>query len=103
VRVVGGAYGGFCDFDTHSGMFTYSSYRDPNLLKTVDVYDGEPPAAGQQGSQPALLACTQTAAELRVRGSAAGQRIGVPGCFPFLPAALCWQSLPRDCVDRCWG
>lgn len=41
VRVVGGAYGGFCDFDNHSGMFTYSSYRDPNLLKTVDVYDGE--------------------------------------------------------------
>lgn len=40
VRVSGGAYGGFCDFDTHSGMFTYSSYRDPNLLKTVDVYDG---------------------------------------------------------------
>ncbi|EFN52070.1 hypothetical protein CHLNCDRAFT_139318 [Chlorella variabilis] len=40
VRVVGGAYGGFCDFDTHSGMFTFSSYRDPNLLKTVDVFDG---------------------------------------------------------------
>lgn len=40
VRVSGGAYGGFSDFDTHSGMFTYSSYRDPNLLKTVDVYDG---------------------------------------------------------------
>ena len=40
VRVSGGAYGAFCDFDTHSGMFTYSSYRDPNLLKTVDVYDG---------------------------------------------------------------
>lgn len=40
MRVVGGAYGGFCDFDNHSGMFTYSSYRDPNLLKTVDVYDG---------------------------------------------------------------
>lgn len=35
VRVVGGAYGGFCDFDSHSGMFTYMSYRDPNLLKTV--------------------------------------------------------------------
>eukprot|EP00887_Chlorella_sp_A99_P003900 scaffold11.g3900.t1 len=40
VRVVGGAYGGFCDFDTHSGMFTYSSYRDPNLLPTLDAYDG---------------------------------------------------------------
>lgn len=41
VRVSGGAYGGFCDFDSHNGMFTFSSYRDPNLLKTVDVYDGE--------------------------------------------------------------
>eukprot|EP00246_Nothoceros_aenigmaticus_P001222 TRINITY_DN11663_c0_g1_i1.p1 TRINITY_DN11663_c0_g1~~TRINITY_DN11663_c0_g1_i1.p1 ORF type:complete len:1083 (+),score=216.91 TRINITY_DN11663_c0_g1_i1:65-3313(+) len=40
VRVSGGAYGGFCDFDTHSGVFSYLSYRDPNLLKTVDIYDG---------------------------------------------------------------
>lgn len=44
--MVGGAYGGFCDFDNHSGMFTYSSYRDPNLLKTVDVYDGGWPWLG---------------------------------------------------------
>lgn len=35
VRVSGGAYGGFSDFDSHSGMFTFLSYRDPNLLKTV--------------------------------------------------------------------
>jgi len=40
VRVSGGAYGGFSDFDSHSGMFTYLSYRDPNLLKTLDNYDG---------------------------------------------------------------
>ena len=40
VRVVGGAYGGFSDFDSHSGMFTYLSYRDPNLMKTVANYDG---------------------------------------------------------------
>lgn len=40
VRVSGGAYGGFSDFDTHSGMFAYLSYRDPNLLGTLDVYDG---------------------------------------------------------------
>ncbi|XP_031491266.1 presequence protease 1, chloroplastic/mitochondrial-like isoform X2 [Nymphaea colorata] len=39
VRVSGGAYGGFCDFDTDSGVFSYLSYRDPNLLKTIDVYD----------------------------------------------------------------
>lgn len=30
VRVVGGAYGGFCSFDSHSGMFTYMSYRYGN-------------------------------------------------------------------------
>ncbi|KAG2705435.1 hypothetical protein I3843_05G047400 [Carya illinoinensis] len=40
VRVSGGAYGGFCNFDTHSGVFSFLSYRDPNLLKTLDVYDG---------------------------------------------------------------
>ncbi|KAL3515262.1 hypothetical protein ACH5RR_022164 [Cinchona calisaya] len=40
VRVSGGAYGGFCDFDTHSGVFSFLSYRDPNFLKTLDVYDG---------------------------------------------------------------
>lgn len=27
---------------SRSGMFTYLSYRDPNLMKTVDVYDGTP-------------------------------------------------------------
>lgn len=27
VRVMGGAYGGFCSFDSHSGMFQYLSYR----------------------------------------------------------------------------
>ena len=40
VRVSGGAYGGFSDFDSHSGMFSYLSYRDPNLLKTIANYDG---------------------------------------------------------------
>ncbi|MCB0174707.1 MAG: peptidase M16, partial [Anaerolineae bacterium] len=39
VRVQGGAYGGFCRFDSHSGVFNYLSYRDPNLLKTLDNYD----------------------------------------------------------------
>ncbi len=39
VRVQGGAYGGFCSFDPVSGNFSYLSYRDPNLLSTLDVYD----------------------------------------------------------------
>lgn len=39
VRVQGGAYGGFCSFDGRSGVFTYLSYRDPNLIGTLDTYD----------------------------------------------------------------
>ena len=39
VRVQGGAYGGFCIFDRRSGIFSYLSYRDPNLLKTLENYD----------------------------------------------------------------
>ena len=39
VRVQGGAYGAFCDFDSFSGVLTYVSYRDPNLLETLEVYD----------------------------------------------------------------
>lgn len=45
VRVSGGAYGGFSDFDTHSGMFSYLSYRDPNLTKTVRMLSSPAPPA----------------------------------------------------------
>ncbi len=39
VRVLGGAYGGFCVFNHRSGVLTYLSYRDPNLLDTLENYD----------------------------------------------------------------
>lgn len=39
VRVQGGAYGGMCSFNRQSGVFTFLSYRDPNLLDTLDIYD----------------------------------------------------------------
>jgi len=39
IRVVGGAYGGFCTFSPFSGFFSFLSYRDPNLDKTLDAYD----------------------------------------------------------------
>ena len=42
VRVQGGAYGGFCTLDHRSGNFTFLSYRDPNLLETLDIYDQTP-------------------------------------------------------------
>jgi Zn-dependent M16 (insulinase) family peptidase len=40
VRVQGGAYGGFCVFRKQSGVFSYLSYRDPNLAGTLENYDG---------------------------------------------------------------
>lgn len=42
IRAQGGAYGGFATFDTLSGIFAYLSYRDPNLLSTLDNYDATP-------------------------------------------------------------
>jgi Zn-dependent M16 (insulinase) family peptidase len=39
VRVQGGAYGAFSAFDRLSGVLTFVSYRDPNLEKTLDIFD----------------------------------------------------------------
>jgi presequence protease len=39
IRVQGGAYGAFCRFNQHSGVYSFLSYRDPNLVNTLDVYD----------------------------------------------------------------
>ena len=39
IRVIGGAYGSFCQFTGIDGFFSFLSYRDPNLSKTIDVYD----------------------------------------------------------------
>ena len=38
VRVVGGAYGCFGSF-TRNGKVTFASYRDPNLKRTLEIYD----------------------------------------------------------------
>lgn len=37
VRVKGGAYGSMCDF-SRFGLCSFSSYRDPNLRETYDIY-----------------------------------------------------------------
>ncbi len=39
IRVQGGAYGGFSVFDPDSGVFTFLSYRDPNVAATLENYD----------------------------------------------------------------
>lgn len=40
VRVQGGAYGSFSMFDRTSGSLSFVSYRDPNLTRTLETYDG---------------------------------------------------------------
>ncbi len=42
VRMQGGAYGSFNSFDFYSGDYGLVSYRDPNLVETLKVYDEIP-------------------------------------------------------------
>ncbi len=39
LRVQGGAYGAFSNLDRYSGVMSFVSYRDPNLLNTLENYD----------------------------------------------------------------
>ncbi|KAJ1445570.1 Metalloenzyme, LuxS/M16 peptidase-like protein [Pelagophyceae sp. CCMP2097] len=38
VRVAGGAYGAGCSLNPFTGAFAFSSYRDPNLGATLDIF-----------------------------------------------------------------
>ncbi len=42
VRLRGGAYGVSSAFNRRTGVFTYTSYRDPNVLATLEKYDQSP-------------------------------------------------------------
>ncbi|MDP1714899.1 MAG: insulinase family protein [Anaerolineales bacterium] len=39
IRVQGGAYGAFAQFDDSTGVFSFLSYRDPNIAATIENYD----------------------------------------------------------------
>jgi presequence protease len=39
IRVQGGAYGAYVVFDDRSGVLSYISYRDPNILETIASFD----------------------------------------------------------------
>ncbi len=39
IRVQGGAYGAFAQFDDATGVFSFLSYRDPNITATIKNYD----------------------------------------------------------------
>lgn len=38
IREKGGAYGGFAIYNTEEGLFSFASYRDPHIKRTLDIY-----------------------------------------------------------------
>ncbi|MCP4022830.1 MAG: peptidase M16 [Desulfobacteraceae bacterium] len=38
IREKGGAYGGFAIYNAEEGIFSFASYRDPHIVRTLDVY-----------------------------------------------------------------
>jgi len=86
VRVIGGAYGGFCSFDMKDGFFSFLSYRDPNLASTLDVYDA---TADDLEKSAALLAQDEEALATAIIGT-----IGDMDSAPS-PDMKGWTSLNR--------
>ncbi len=39
IREKGGAYGGFAIYNIEEGIFSFGSYRDPHIKRTLDVYE----------------------------------------------------------------
>lgn len=63
VRVIGGAYGGFARFSPSSGRFSFMSYRDPNLLNTLNTYDAAADALAAAVKEEAGSATAEAEAE----------------------------------------
>ncbi len=54
IRVIGGAYGGFCRFSP-SGQVYFGSYRDPNLKETLDNFAHTPEFLHTFAPEPDLM------------------------------------------------
>ena len=39
IREKGGAYGGFALYSPEDGLFCFASYRDPNIVSTIEAFD----------------------------------------------------------------
>lgn len=83
IRVEGGAYGGFCQYNPLSGLFTFLSYRDPHLERTLATYDG---------THEAFLAQELDAEELRTTIIGAMSTLEPP----LDPAGKGWQAFMRQ-------
>lgn len=53
VRVQGGAYGVYANYNRASGAFVFLSYRDPNVERTLEVYRGAADYLGNLTLSPA--------------------------------------------------
>ena len=40
IREKGGAYGGFSLYSSEDGLFSFASYRDPHIVRTLDTFKG---------------------------------------------------------------
>jgi Zn-dependent M16 (insulinase) family peptidase len=40
IREKGGAYGGFSVYNSENGLFSFASYRDPQIVGTLNAFDG---------------------------------------------------------------
>lgn len=87
VRVQGGAYGGSAKFDPLSGIWTFLSYRDPNVAQTLATYDGAGRYLREHGPSPADIERTI---------------IGVIGRIDTyqLPDAKAYSSMARYLTDQ---
>ena len=55
LREKGGAYGGFAQAGVASATFYFGSYRDPNIVRTYDVFDGAVTWVTQNEIEPEAL------------------------------------------------
>ena len=95
LREKGGAYGGYATYSPQSGVFGLSSYRDPRMARTYQVFEGARDFlnSGQLGGRElreAVLSASgqldpltspDTVARLRFFGDQAGYTAGVQEAF----------------------
>ncbi len=87
IREQGGAYGAGVEMDLRTGELTFTSYRDPNLLSTLETYDGT-------GDYLRRLALTDTDLTRSIVGA-------VNRIDPYqLPGAQGFTSLTRYLVGQ---
>lgn len=55
IREKGGAYGGYANLDREKGLFSFASYRDPNIVRTFQVFDSAIPDVLKEEIEPEKL------------------------------------------------